>query len=205
MPGRNIIKVFTADSYYHVYNRGVAKLPVFLDDQDYRVFLGLFGRYLSNKPTLSNSRMKYPWYQSRLDVLAYCLMPNHIHLLIYQCDEKALTEFMRSLMTSYGMYFNKRYRRVGPVFQSHYKANRISDDSYLEHISRYIHLNPRDWEDYSYSSLKYYLNQASAEWIKPDTILGLFPDQEQYLQFIRDYEGHKQMLDEIRWDLADYE
>lgn len=203
MPGRNIVKVFAADNYYHVYNRGVAKQAVFLDEQDYGVFLGLFKRYLSNKPEVNGARLQYPWHQPRIDLLAYCLMPNHVHILVYQRDIKALTDLMRSLMTSYSMYFNKKYRRVGPVFQSNYKANRITQDSYLEHISRYIHLNPRDWEDYPYSSLRYYLRSAKAEWIRPDIIVQLFPSSEQYMEFIRDYQGYKEMLDEISWELAD--
>lgn len=202
MPSRNIVKVYASESYYHVYNRGVAKQLVFVDKADYEVFLSLLKRYLSNQPAKSRSRMEYPWYQSRLDLLSFCLMPNHIHMLIYQYDEKAVIEFMRSLMTSYSMYFNKRHKRVGPVFQSHYKANRIDQNNYLDHISRYIHLNPSRWEDYPFSSLKYYMNRAQAEWLRPEAILGLFPDRIQYLEFLRDYEGYKEMLEEVKLELA---
>jgi hypothetical protein len=114
-----------------------------------------------------------------------------------------MAEFMRSLMTSYSMYFNKKYRRVGPVFQSRYRASRISQDNYLEHISRYIHLNPKGWEQYPYSSLKYYISSSVAEWISPNKILSLFPSQEQYEEFVHDYESYKETLDEIHWELAD--
>lgn len=203
MPGRNIIKQYGAEQYYHVYSRGVAKQAVFLDEQDYGYFLSLLKRYLSRKPAVSSARVPYPWYGPRIELLSFCLMPNHVHLLIYQEDEKAIIEFMRSLMTSYSMYFNKRYKRVGPVFQSRYRASHVSQQDYLEHISRYIHLNPSDWETYDYSSLKYYMGKALAEWVSPGKILELFPTPNQYLEFVRDYEGHKQMLDEIKWDLAD--
>lgn len=114
-----------------------------------------------------------------------------------------MIELMRSLMTSYSMYFNRKYKRVGPVFQSRYRASRISQNSYLEHISRYIHLNPYDWENYPYSSLRYYLDKARAEWIHPNEIVQIFPSREQYLEFVKDYEGYKEMLDEIHWELAD--
>lgn len=110
---------------------------------------------------------------------------------------------MKSIMTSYGMYFNRKYKRVGPVFQSRYRANRINQEGYLDHISRYIHLNPRDWKEYSYSSLRYYEGKASADWIDPSEILQLFPSIAQYLEFVRDYDGYKAMLDEINWELAD--
>ncbi|HTE22148.1 MAG TPA: transposase [Candidatus Limnocylindria bacterium] len=203
MPGRNIVKQYAADQYYHIYSRGVAKQAVYLDEQDYMYFLGLLKRYLSNEPSLSTARVAYPCYGKRAKLLTYCLMSNHFHLLLFQSDEKAIVELMRSLMTSYSMYFNRRYKRVGPVFQSRYKASRISEDSYLEHISRYIHLNPKEWETYEYSSLRYYLGNAQADWVKPDQILDIFPSQEQYLEFVRDYEGHKAILDEIHWELAD--
>lgn len=203
MPGRNIVKEYGAEQYYHVYSRGVARQTVFWDDQDYECFLGLLKRYLSSRPTKNPRHGIYPHYGQRLSLFAYCLMPNHIHLLVYQKDEKAMQEFMKSLMTSYGMYFNRKYKRVGPVFQSRYRASLVSQQEYLEHITRYIHLNPREWIDFPYSSLRYYLGKAVADWISPDEILAMFPSTDQYLEFLKDYEGHKQMLDEIHWELAD--
>ena len=202
MPGKNVVKVYASEQYYHVYSRGVAKQPVFHDAQDYGYFISLLKRYLSNEPAISKARVKYPWYGQRLELLAFCLMPNHIHLLVYQHDEKAMPELLRSLMTSYSMYFNKRYDRVGPVFQGRYRASRIASDNYLDHISRYIHLNPKDWRKYEYSSLRYYTDNASAEWIKPARIMILFRNRKEYHRFVSDYEGNKQMLDEIKWDLA---
>lgn len=203
VPGRNIIKPYVLNSYYHAYSRGVAKQPVFLDDEDYVFFLGLLKRYLSDQPAINSSRTPYPWYNNRLNLLAFCLMSNHIHLLIYQYDENALKEFMRSVMTSYSMYFNRKYKRVGPVFQSRYRASLIDHDNYLQHISRYIHLNPRNWQRYKYSSLPYYLDQKKAEWVKPDIIMSLFANnKKQYIDFMKDYEEYKSMLDEIKWELA---
>lgn len=203
MPGRNILKEYGADEYYHIYSRGVAKQNIFLDDQDYEVFMSLFKRYLSSSTAKSRGHGIYPRYDTRMKLLSYCLMRNHVHLLIYQHDETAIIDFMRSMMTSYSMYFNRKYKRVGPVFQSRYRASRITQDSYLEHITRYIHLNPKDWEDFPYSSLRYYRGDAAAEWVHPEQILDIFPSAEQYIEFLRDYEGHKEMLDEIHWELAD--
>lgn len=203
MPAKNIIKQYGADQYYHVYTRGVAKQAIFLGPDDYLYFLSLFKRYLSYLPTKSRRHGAYPHFGNRLDLLAYCLMPNHIHLLLYQADEQAMTEFLRALMTSYSMYFNRKYKRVGPVFQSRYKASRITTPSYLEHISRYIHLNPKQWRDYEYSSLPYYLDVRSAEWLKPQAIMDIFDKQNTYLAFLEDYQQQKQMLDDIKWELAD--
>lgn len=203
MPGRNIVKEYAPESYYHVYSRGVAKQPIFLNGQDYSTFLSLLKRYLGSKKETSRGRGIYPNYREQVELLSFCLMGNHVHLLIYQSNIDGMSKLMKSVMTSYSMYFNRKYKRVGPVFQSRYRASRINQDEYLEHISRYIHLNPREWESYPYSSFKYYRGEANSDWINPDKILQLFPDVDQYIEFMRDYEGHKSMLDEISWDLAD--
>jgi putative transposase len=203
MPTRNLLKNYGAEQFYHVYSRGVAKQAVFLDDEDFRMFLSFFKRYLSADPVISPQRHPYPNYASRVELLAYCLMPNHIHLLFYQNDATAISELMRSLMTSYSMYFNRKYKRVGPVFQSRYLASNIDQESYLEHISRYIHLNPKAWRTYEYSSLPYYLGQRQAEWLKPARILEIFDNnQATYRQFVEDYEANKQLLDELKHELA---
>jgi putative transposase len=202
MPTRNTRKIYAAEQIYHIYSRGVAKAPVFLDRQDHQYFIDLFARYLSNTPAQSKARVQYAWYGDRLELLAFCLMKNHVHLLVYQSDEQAMTDFMHSLMTSYSMYFNKKYIRVGPVFQSRYLASNIDKDNYLQHISRYIHLNPKDWQNYPYSSLPYYIHNQSEAWLKPERISEIFESSSIYLNFLKDYESHKQMLDELKLELA---
>lgn len=180
-------------------------MPTFLREEDYEVFISLFKRYLCGSLVSSATRHMYPSYQDRVELLAYALMPNHFHLFVYQYDAYAITDFMRSLLTSYGMYFNKTYDRVGPVFQSHYRAKLISDDAYLHHISRYIHLNPVDWKTSNKTSLDFYRGTRTGDWIKPDRILRLFENTHDYLQFIEDYQGQKQILDELKWELASIE
>jgi putative transposase len=203
MPSRNIVKEFAADHFYHAYSRGVAKQVIFREQVDYIVFISLFKRYLSPERERGPNHNLLPSFHGRVDLLTFCLMPNHIHLLLYQYDKMAMPELMRSILTSYSMYFNKKYRRVGPIFQSRYKASLVSQQSYLEHISRYIHLNPRNWEKYEFSSLAYYLGEKHANWLKIEPILGMFNESaEDYLDFLRDYEQHKQMLEEVKWELA---
>jgi len=203
MPSRNIIKEYGAEEFYHIYSRGVAKQRIFLDEQDYLFFLSLFKRYLSTEPRHSPRHGLYPHFNLRLDLLSYCLMPNHVHLLVYQRDATAMTDLLRATMTSYSRYFNRKYKRVGPVFQSRYKASRITTSSYLEHISRYIHLNPRQWQSYPYSSLQHFMSRRSPEWLHPQAILEIFNSKlHDYLQFLQDYEGQKQVLEELKWELA---
>jgi len=132
-------------------------------------------------------------------------MPNHFHLLIYQHDNlEAFTKLMRRVSLSYTIYFNKRYKRVGHLFQSHFKAKKIDNDIYLQHISRYIHLNPRDYETYKWSSLPYFLDGSEADWVKPGRILELFWSKQDYLWFIDDYKDYKTSLSAIKSNLANY-
>jgi putative transposase len=138
-----------------------------------------------------------------IEVLAYCLMPNHFHLLLYQFDVPYLEKFMRSLMTSYGKYFNLKYKRTGPVFESRYKAVRIDQDIYLQHITRYIHLNPRFWERHKYSSLNYYRFGNEPYWLHTTKILDLFDSRQDYIEFVSDYEEMHDMLGNLRHQLAD--
>lgn len=130
-------------------------------------------------------------------------MGNHFHTLFYLGEDvSAISEFMRSIGTSYTMYFNKKYKRVGPLFQGTYKASCVTSDSYLLHISRYIHLNPREYETYKYSSLPAYLSKKSVLWLKPQKILDLF-EGDDYMEFMKDYEDHKAMLETLKYELAD--
>jgi putative transposase len=202
VPSRNVYKQDVPESYYHVYFRGGNRSRIFRDASDYEKLLQLFARYLSLEEIKNSAGLSFPNYSYKLELVAFCLMPNYVHLLIYQRQQGVMTEFMRSLLTSYSMYFNKKYKRSGPLFESRYKASLITDDSYLEHITRYIHLNPRQWRDYEYSSLPYYLHQVTDEWINPKRIMQLFPGPDEYLKFVEDHEQNKEMLDILKHELA---
>ena len=203
MPRRNVLRSDAPESYYHVYARGHSKHRIFLDESDYLYFLGLLERYLSSEEVKNGAGISYPNFYNKVDLAAFCLMPNHFHLLIYQHHQGALADFMRSLMTSYSRYFNARYKRSGALFESRYRASFISDDSYLEHITRYIHLNPRQWRGYEYSSLPYYLQQIEVSWLRPERIQKIFESPTEYLQFMEDYEENKKMLDILKHEMAD--
>jgi len=203
MPSKNILKSDLPESYYHVYGRGNNRQKVFREPADFVKFLTLFERYLSLKEAQNQLGVSFPNYFNKIELVSFCLMPNHFHLLVYQRQQGAMTQFMRSLLTSYSMYFNKKYKRSGPLFESRYKASLISDDMYLEHITRYIHMNPRDWRDYEYSSLPYYLQQISDEWIRPERITSQFATPKEYLNFLQDYAQRKKLLDILKHELAD--
>lgn len=166
------------------------------------MFLSLFKRYLNDTPTKDNKGREYPWLRNDIELIAYCLMPNHFHLLLFQIDRDAMTKLLRGVCTAYSVYFNKKYRRIGPLFQDVFKASLVSNESYLQHISRYIHLNPVKYLEWEYSSLQYYLGNKSAAWLNPGLIVGIFGSHKSYARFLEDYEDHKRMLDELKHELA---
>jgi putative transposase len=203
MPSRNTIKQYSTHSYYHVYNRGVDKQLVFRDAKDKAYLLKLFQRHLDPKDISTRSDgLEYEKYTGNLSMLAYCLMGNHFHLLFYLGDdETALQKFMQSVFTSYTMYFNKRHKRVGTLFQGVFKASKIENDSYLVHISRYIHMNPRYYKTYHYSSIRFYLGQEPPRWLDSKKGLEMF-EGEDYLTFLEDYEEQKAMWKTLESHLA---
>ncbi len=193
---------YISSSYYHVYARGNSKHRIFVDENDYITFLKILERYLSPEEARDSIGLSYPNFYNRVDLLAYCVMPNHFHLLLYQRQQSDVTSLMRSIMTSYSRYFNKRYKRTGPLFESRFRSSLITDDNYLQHITRYIHLNPRQWRDYEYSSLPYYLQRDTVSWLRPDRILELFESPAKYESFVADYEENKKLMDILKKELA---
>ncbi len=227
MPAKYRVKTYLENSYYHVFDRGVEKRDIFLDEQDYRVFLHFLKFYLSPppakfahplkeitdfKPTRIRvfSSLNKPLNQE-LELLAYCLMPNHFHFLLYQKTLSGMTKLLRRLLTNYAMYFNRKYQRVGHLFQDIYKAVLVLEEPYLLHLSRYIHLNPAELTELTgtnpvrrpYSSYEYYLGKKKAAWINPDPILSFFKTAQRtslkdilsYQSFIEDYqEDPKEVL-----------
>jgi hypothetical protein len=152
------------------------------------------------KDNRDDTEKGYPEYE--VEINAYCLMENHFHLLIYQMEDRdALSGLMRSVSTAYSMYYNKKYRQHGHLFQSIFKASRITEEPYLLHITRYIHMNPRTYKTYRWSSLGAYLGRDCDLWLKPERIKTMSPDE--YERFLTDYEGKKAELELVKIQLAD--
>ncbi len=201
MPIKNTTKYYDAPAYYHVYNRGAGDAPIYLDDYDRQKFLSLLQRHLDpDDAARKTDGSAYPVYEVAL--VAYCLMGNHFHLLLYQeSDPTAITKLMRSISTAYTMYFNRKYKKHGHLFQSIFKASRIDNETYLMHITRYIHMNPRSYLRYEWSSLAYYLDAKRVPvWIHPQQ--GNTMTAERYRQFLAEYEGKKAELELLKSQLA---
>jgi len=204
MAARNSQKTYIPNGYYHVYNRGVEKRNIFLDSQDYAVFLSYLENYLLPKdkkgledqlsdPTLSPAEkdkilrlLRMNNFHDEITLLAYCLMPNHFHLLLKQTSKNALDSFMNSLSTRYAMYFNKKYKRIGHLFQGVYKASWVDSENYFLYLSAYIHRNPLSLSEDLFSqpsSYPEYLSQKQTIWIHPQEILASFSSNNQGLSY----------------------
>lgn len=211
MAAKNSRKVYLANGFYHIYNRGVEKRTIFADDQDLNVFLKYLTEYLEPKnesellKNLSDEslswmekdkilrKLRLNNFNREIDLLAFCLMPNHFHFLIKQNKEDAIDRFCNSLLTRYATYFNKKHKRVGKLFQDVYKAVLIETEAQLLHLSRYIHRNPlklgeesEKWQN-EYSSLSNYLGKNVFAWVKPDFVVSYFSKSSlgnSYLAFV---------------------
>jgi REP element-mobilizing transposase RayT len=191
MPMINARKKFIEGGIYHVYNRGVNKEPIFFQDSDFNLLLGLLDKYvLGNSIDFNNCTKNY---QGRISLLAFCFLENHIHLLVQQKDEKALTEFMHSLMTSYTMRVNNKYKRAGHLFQGIYKARLITTDVDLVNISRYIHFNAGETSKeimfYPYSSIRMYIGNSDEYLFVDTTMISGLVSKEEYRSFLDSAQG----------------
>ncbi|CAN5707421.1 hypothetical protein BH23PAT2_BH23PAT2_09800 [soil metagenome] len=204
MPSRNIARLDASDSYYHVYSRGINKSAVLLDTADKDYFLYLLSRHLSKEQTISTKGYLYPHFRGKLELLSFCLMDNHFHLLFYQHEKGAISEMMQSVLTAYTAYYNRRHSRKGPLFESRFKSSIIDNDAYLIHISRYIHLNPRYWRRYPYSSFRHIEKAIEPSWLQSEKVLLQHNNSRvSYESFVADYEDHKNMLSRLKHQLAD--
>ncbi|MBI2426935.1 MAG: transposase [Candidatus Kerfeldbacteria bacterium] len=156
MPSQYRIRTFIQDGYYHVFNRGTAKGEIYKDQNDYEIFIHLLRTAVL---PASESIQRKNFYQ-KIRIISFCLMPNHFHIELQQTNEDTLPKFMSSLTVAYSMFFNRKYHRTSALFQGKYQSTNIDSDTYLLHLSRYIHLNPHSLGvnpfRYRYSSIEAY-------------------------------------------------
>lgn len=218
MPYRKI--VFANNEVYHILNRGVAQTPIFLSSREYSRFLSLIEFYRYAHPLLSFSRYNRLSQEERrklredikrknsllVEIFAYCLMPNHFHLLLKQLRDKGISIMLSRLQNGYAKYFNLTHQRQGPLFQSMFKAVRVETDEQLLHLSRYIHLNPsssylvkiKNLSSYSWSSFPKYLGKRHFAFINAETILGMINGKGKYKKFVFNQAEYQRELNTIK-------
>jgi len=202
MPSRYYLRQFYPQTYHHIFNRGAYKNKIFLNQKDYQSFLSILqfylkypqGKSLTRVTKKSPAQPATPPYQ----LLAYCLMPNHFHLLLLQLAEQpTITDLLKRVSITYAMYFQEKHQHAGVLFQGKYKSVPVKSGNQLLYLSKYIHLNPAkivgtEPTKYLYSSLPAYINEPLAsKWLYPEIILeNFFPNSpnkaKKYLEFIMD-------------------
>lgn len=195
---------FLTDEYYHVYNRGVDKRKIFLGFGHYRRLCLTIKRILdtgSATPRLI-SRQGLA-LKSKIEIIAYCLMPNHYHFLLRQHSERGITEFMHKLDTSYTMFFNLNQKRTGRLFEYTFKAKHVPTDELFLHVARYIHLNPvitgivETVDLWPWSSYLSTIGKRTDDICSGERILAYFPaadSRRRYELFVKDQRVYAQLL-----------
>jgi len=215
---------FANNHYYHIYNRGADKRIIFEDNGDYVRFIHYLYELNDTLETSNLSRsinthlneggeasfIKHKREREKLvNIICFCLMPNHYHLILEQLVEGGISKFMQKLGTAYTMFFNTKYKRSGVLFQGVFKAILIDSDGYLLQLFRYIHLNPlekigynvakniKDWheannflESFKWSSYLDYINKNNFPSVTSrDFINKFFPSAEKHQYFINQFTG----------------
>jgi REP element-mobilizing transposase RayT len=188
MPRRKVS--FFAGGYYHIYNRGNNHEAIFFERENYLFFLRQLRKY---------------FVCDAVEIVAYCLMPNHYHLLI-RLKTDNLADILQRFALSYSKAISKRFNRVGTLFQGPFKAILVEKEEYLLQLSRYIHLNPvkaglvTRAEDWEFSSYRDYIGLRDGTLIVPDVVLAYIPTRQAYREFVESYQEGQQLIEQFGLD-----
>ncbi|MBI2630727.1 transposase [Candidatus Nomurabacteria bacterium] len=212
---------FAPGEYYHIYNRGNSKQKIFLSKRDYERFVALlYGVNTNERFNFFDSQKGGGIFSKEVDnplvsIGAYCLMPNHFHLLITPLSEDGLSKFMQKLSTAYSMYFNEVNKRTGGLFEGKFKSQHMESDRQLKYIFSYIHLNPvklidTKWKEngiknltktfeylnsYPYSSFLDYvgINRLEKKILKISDFPNYFPSKNSFKKEIIEWLNYKEI------------
>ena len=211
--------------YYHVFTRSISRLIVFNSDHEYKRVLNLFRFYqikdvtvkfslleknlLTDEQYIDGFLLLNPNQEKLVQIVAYCLMPTHIHLVLRQLADQGISLFMGNVLNSYTRYFNLRHERKGPLWEGKFKNVLVRTDEQLNHLVRYVHLNPatagivNDPEQWSYSSYGEYL-ETRKNFRSISNSDGLFDmDPQNYRKFVLDQLSYQKEIASIRHLILD--
>lgn len=199
--------------YYHVFTKSIAGYEIFRNDHEYERMLAVLRFYQSAKKGI-----KFSWslkdrltfykdatYKShgRVQIIAYCLMPTHVHLFLRQVTENGITEYMRLALNSYARYFNVKTKRHGPLWESRFVSARVGTDAQAFHLTRYIHLNPvsaglvESANRWKHSSIHEYLDRSKTNGFCEFREIVPAPPA-QYKKFVDDRQDYQHQLQLIK-------
>jgi putative transposase len=209
------------DHYYHIFSRSIAKYVIFNDGEEYSRFIEIANLY--KHIDFNYQYSKYvrldPIKQSEIinnlqsddnvsvEIIAFCLMPTHIHFLLKQVSDQGISKFMGKILNCYSRYYNIKHRRNGPLWSGRFKNVLIENDEQLLHLTRYIHLNPTsaglaanpaDWESSSYND---YIDPTNSTLLRRGDIFNISP--EEYKKFVTDQKDYQAELSKIKHQLIE--
>ncbi len=178
------IPSFAENNYYHIYNRGANRNPIFFENDNYLFLLRRLKKY----------SLKFS-----IQVIAYCLMPNHYHLLVRQDSHHKVGLCIQHLFNSYTKAVNKRHNRSGTLFEGPYRAIHVDNEAYLLHLCRYIHRNPTEanlvveLENWPYSNYLEWIRKRNGSLYDTNFVNDFFPQPGDYSLFVRNTNTTKEV------------
>lgn len=187
---------FARGEFYHVYNRGVEKRLIFLDKADYDRFFKSMIQFNNVEPigslywlSFATNKLSGRTTKRLVDIVCYCLNPNHFHLILREVAEGGISEFIKRLAGGYTRYFNIRYKRSGVLFQGKFKSTHVDSNEYLLHLSAYVNLNKyvhKLRSEASRSSADEYFGKSEKAICKKEIIIRQFKSRKEYENFARE-------------------
>lgn len=210
---------FRNEEVYHLFNRGIERRNIFTDKKEFERARNLIKFYkhkdipirfsqVIQQPKDIREKMLSDLYKSgrAVDILSYCLMPNHFHFLLKQNSDKGVSNFLANFSNAYTRYFNTKYQRIGPLFEGIFKGVHIENEEQLLHVSRYIHINPvvssiiadNQLENYPWSSYREFLSLSKDGITQRDFILNMFRSDKRYQEFVENQIDYGKKLEAIK-------
>lgn len=197
---------------YHVFSRSIAGYVIFNDSDEYNRFIEVMNYYVKERPSLrysqytnlseeyqSNLKELHATQKDLVDIIAFCVMPTHVHFILKQLEKGGITQYMKNVKNSYTRYFNTKHKRKGPLWDSRFKNVLVKDNEYMLHLTRYVHLNPvtsslvAKPEEWAYSSYQEYQkpdNRVFTEYISIT--------HDKYKEFVEDRIEYQKELHKIQ-------
>lgn len=209
--------------YYHIFSRSIAKFVIFNNADEYLRMINILNLYRHVGFTYKYSRFVQSSTKTQktiidnlekeksylIEIVAFCLMPTHIHLLLKQVQDQGISRYMARILNCYSRFFNVKHKRIGPLWSGRFKSVLVSDDNQIVHLTRYIHLNPTSANlaqkpgDWLYSSYREYVDLIAKKngFCLFDNIFDFTP--EKYKNFVLDRKSYQKDLSQIKGLLMD--
>lgn len=212
--------ILTNNECYHILNKSIAGYIIYNNDADFLRMLNIMQYYQTENPSVCYSRFAQLNMQDQqlilshnqtkkkiVQIIAYCLMPTHFHLILKQLAEKGISRYIANVSNSYSRYFNAKHNRQGPLWQGKFKNVKIDNDKQLLHLTRYIHLNPTTAEivtnplDWQYSSFREYILPIKNNLSDYQSVINIKPGV--YKRFVLSQQDFQKKLSIIKKQLLD--